>query len=340
MQEQLNYFGATVFWLYILAALFFTGIILNTLYNLQPAPKSPGHGSINSLWLFSALAALSFATLSFNMINVLINSYTLWSRERSLSLADTTLESIWHWSIKSTLFKDFGNAIVHDMARYLWVEASLLATLAVCLFVSIEGTHAFHTRRRLSPDLLSGQHQQIPRLWAFIGLSQILPVSFTQNLFFIAILRKGRTQSPRPISRKMVVLLSGAYCACLIVAPATAGTEWLIPHILLARNVLVAMQLYRWKQTPDSSGRSEESNENLMSHDGLFAHLTLISTLCGFAQTSLAFLEHSPAEIGRALFIHPAVSSLGCDFLPSGVSYLCWRSIGTTSPAADDKVAK
>lgn len=139
MDAQLNYLGAATFWLYIVAALAFTGIILKTLYDTKPETKSDSHRYEREVILFSSLAAVSFATLSYNMLNVLINSYTLWARERNLSLADTSLETIWHWSITSTLFQDFGNAIVWSSARYLWVEASLLATLCVCLYVGIEG---------------------------------------------------------------------------------------------------------------------------------------------------------------------------------------------------------
>ena len=150
MEEQVNYLGATIFWLYIVAALTFTSIIVKTLHDHQP-PKSTernGPRTHTCIVLFAILAAISFTTLSYNMLNVLIQSYTSWSRERNLSLADTSLSLIWQWSITSTPFQDFGNAILQNSARYLWVEASLLATLCVCLHVGIEGIYSLPTTRQ------------------------------------------------------------------------------------------------------------------------------------------------------------------------------------------------
>lgn len=140
MEDQLNYLGATIFWLYILAALAFTAIILKTLHDMRGSKNSQRTSNERQVNLFGTLAAISFAVLSYNMLDVLIQSYTLWARNHNLSLDDTSLNSIWRWSITSTLFQDFGNAIVHNSARYLWVEASLLATLCTCLHIGIEGT--------------------------------------------------------------------------------------------------------------------------------------------------------------------------------------------------------
>lgn len=140
MDEQLNHVGAIVFWLYILAALAFTSIVLKTLYDHGPTRATGRNGRRNEILLFSILAGTSFITLSYNMLNVLVHSYTIWSHERNLSLADISLPLIWQWSITSTLFQDFGNAILQNSARYLWVEPSLIVTLCVCLYTAIEGT--------------------------------------------------------------------------------------------------------------------------------------------------------------------------------------------------------
>lgn len=140
MDEQLNPLGAAIFWLYILAALVFTTTILKTLHDMHPGRQALDPSRTKHVTWFSIVAAISFTALSVNMLGVLLQSYTLWARERGLALADTSLDSIWRWSITSTLFEDFGNAIVATSARYLWVEASLIATVYVCLYVGIEGT--------------------------------------------------------------------------------------------------------------------------------------------------------------------------------------------------------
>lgn len=178
--------------------------------------------------------------------------------------------------------------------------------------------------------MITGQHRRLPRLWAFLGLSQILPVSFTQNLFYIALLRQSSARTPWLVSRNAVVALSGAYCACLIVAPILAGTHWLIPHILLARCLLVATQVHPWIGSSGEKQKATAVDSALFDSDGLYRHLGLLASLCGIAQASLAFLEHRPSDIGRALFDHPAVSSLGSDFVISVLSYVAWRFANST----------
>ena len=142
MDEQLNLLGATIFWLYILFALILTATIIETILEISPSNQGQ-HERRKQTRLFAALALISFTTLSYNMLNVLIQSYTLWARQHGLTVADTSIRSIWTWSITSTLFQDFGEAIVQNSARYLWAQTNFLATLCVCLFMGIEGrSHA------------------------------------------------------------------------------------------------------------------------------------------------------------------------------------------------------
>lgn len=135
----------------------------------------------------------------------------------------------------------------------------------------------------------------------------------------------------------MVVVLAGMYCACLIVAPIMAGTRLLIPHILLARAILVAIQVYPWKRGNLPEQKAPADDDGLLDAEGLSGFLTLLATLCIFAQGSLTVLEESPEAIGRALFSHPAVSSLGCDFILSCISFVCWRFTRRSENAAEHK---
>jgi hypothetical protein len=136
--DTYNYFGATVFWLYIAAALYFSTIIIITIIRVGPSKGGNGSRRKQDTLIFSILAAISFATLSTNMLNVLIQSYQSWSADHKVSATWNPIQ-VWTWSITSTLFQDFGEAIVASPARYLWVQTALLATLSVCLFMGIEG---------------------------------------------------------------------------------------------------------------------------------------------------------------------------------------------------------
>lgn len=139
MATPTNLPGGLIFWLYILLALLFTTLLLTTIIRqLSPPPNTTTHVAI-----FSLLAIASFATLSVNMLHVLIQSYILWSAQTStigLLRAPISLAKVWQWSVRSTLFRDFGEAIVADEVRYLWVSWELLGTLSICLYMGAEGT--------------------------------------------------------------------------------------------------------------------------------------------------------------------------------------------------------
>jgi hypothetical protein len=144
-----NYLGAGVFWLYIVAALVLSCIAISTIVQLHPqrqaAPSEQDHRRTRQddpALYFIVLASLSFATLSSNMLGVLIQSFLQWSQQAWVvrDLGSTSLiQRIWTWSITSTLFHDFGEAIVADNARYFWTNNALLITFAVCTYMGIEG---------------------------------------------------------------------------------------------------------------------------------------------------------------------------------------------------------
>ena len=137
MDGQLNYIGATIFWLYIVAALCLTAVVVNTLLNISPTNLGASSQRQRNLTIFSVLAAFSFATLSVNMLNILIQSFNSWGAKRQHS--GNIVVAIWEWSLTSTLFRDFGEAIVENSARYLWAENALLATLFVTIYMAAEG---------------------------------------------------------------------------------------------------------------------------------------------------------------------------------------------------------
>jgi hypothetical protein len=203
MEEQAatNLFGALIFWLYIILALVFTSLVLDSLIRL-PTPA----GRRSQVLVFSSLAFFSFVALSFNMLHVLVYSFKLWTQDHPLPEGinvGLALATIWKWSITSTLFKDFGVAIVEDLKRFFWTQAALWTTMSVCLYMGAEGVH-----------------RSVPRLWAYFALSQILPISFAQNLFYVALLKLSPADSnievtlPRKITAGVVL----GYGASLVLA--------------------------------------------------------------------------------------------------------------------------
>lgn len=139
--DTLNYFGATIFWLYIVAALYFSAVVVYTVHAM-PYPRVEEYNVqqrvLKEIGYFSGLAGASFGCLSVNMLNILIQSYQIWSDRHNLQ-PTLSATQIWRWSITSTLFQDFGEAIVEHPARYFWAHGALVGTLAVCVFMGVEG---------------------------------------------------------------------------------------------------------------------------------------------------------------------------------------------------------
>jgi hypothetical protein len=301
MDETKNYLGATIFWLYNVFALVFTGITLRTLYRLQQTYGAKRRNA-GSIWLFSGLALVSFATLSTNMLNVLIQSFNTWSTDRSPEeLANLPL-SIWQWSITSSLFRDFGDAIVGDSARFFWVQSALLATLSIFYYMGSEG------RQR--------------------GVPQLLPISFAQNLFYVALLLSPDTEGQLHFNKSRAVMSAGAYCLCLACAQMYTGTDKLILIILAARALLMAPLFLKTGRFA-TAVTSEKVPIDRATGDELqriiLKSAIIMTGMKGYQAMQEGF---SPQVIASALFSHPAVVSLGCDFILSALSFAAWNYLG------------
>ncbi|KAI7552840.1 hypothetical protein KC331_g1615 [Hortaea werneckii] len=332
-----NYLGAAIFWSYILAALAFTGLAIHTILKINPTTTRPkthddANLSARSFRLFTFLATLSFATLSANMLHVLIHSFQQWHSTlpptylaSSETAPMTWLSLIWSWSTTSTLFQDFANAILASPARRIWTFTELGMAMTICLHLGQEG------RKR-----------QTPRLYVFFALSQILPVSFAQGLFYLAVLRldggveaersraaegHGRDGGGRRREKGLMVIPSPAWVAvtclayggCIAAACLLNETGFLMPLVLLARLLLLAPRFLPLRLYADDSvaGRAVQTALPLFA-----------LVMVGYASlTAILDDEDYGLSIPRALFSHPAVSSLGCDAVLSVISLALWNRI-------------
>lgn len=158
-----NLVGATIFWAYIVAALWFTGSIVRdilVLYNNSLSIRASKQRSLQDIakrrekahW-FLALAVLSFATLSYQMLSFLVESYTGWAKLNQVAMPSVlfgaqgmidisgrrmSLEP-WRWSTASTLFQDFAQIICDDPRRFWWTQQALLYSFGWNIFMCIEG---------------------------------------------------------------------------------------------------------------------------------------------------------------------------------------------------------
>lgn len=147
--DDRNLTGAIIFWLYIVAALVLSTLVVRSIYRTPNSRSADAYGDV--IRLFCLLAGLSFGTLSFQMLRVLIDSYKHWAQLHHVLLPSRLLGrgglvgsgrtelQLWEWSTTSTLFQDFGEAIVATHPRYLWTSAELWATYIITLFMGIKG---------------------------------------------------------------------------------------------------------------------------------------------------------------------------------------------------------
>jgi hypothetical protein len=336
MEEPTNYLGATIFWLYIVFALVFTGKTLQTLYHLYTTTyKTKESKHTKQIWLFSTLALLSFATLSATMLNVLIQSFnqkTLLLQQPPSSKNGNTNNlplAIWNWSTTSSLFADFAEGLVQDSARFFWAQTALLATLSTVIYMGTEG-----------------RQRQIPHLWTFFALSQILPISFAQNLFYIALLltspeetaqgasasdSKSSTTTTRILhfSKTHSILSAAAYCLCLALAQLYASTPALIPIILLARLCLLFPLLIPAQFYPSLASVPAKIPQDRATGDEVQRVVLKTALIMTCMKVYQALQEgFSLEDVTVALWGHPAVLALGGDVFLCAVGFTAWNWVG------------
>ncbi|OQO07394.1 hypothetical protein B0A48_07091 [Cryoendolithus antarcticus] len=285
----LNYPGAAIFWSYIVAALALTTTILYGLYSQHrsQAPLSPQRQ--RQLLTFSSLAFLSFTALSANMINVLVQSFALWARHRpAVGTISAYPAEIYKWSTTSTLFLDFGEAIVANSARFLWTQSALLVTMSVNFYMALEG------RRR-----------NVPKLWVYFALGQILPISFALGLYYCALtLATGESKKEVRFKRIWAVATIALYCSCLANAQLVASTVWLMPLILAAR----ALLLVPFHLATEIEENKVKHNEEQLLSSGVQRIVLLTSTVMTLIKSMQILQEGWTLQgLGRELFSHPAL---------------------------------
>lgn len=303
-----NQSGALIFWAYIAAALASTGVVLNTIKNSH----LQNNGRLDIPPVLAILAISSFATLSYYMLNVLIQSYQQWTTRHNIPLgaligSNRTPLHLWQWSITSSLFQDFGEAIVATKSRYLLSSSGLWSTLAVAVYMGIEG-----------------RRHRVPNLWAFFALLEILPTSFAQTLFYIMLCSKPRStnMNVRLLSYwPLWYAVPLAYAYCLNSAPGYAGEGEKLIYTILAARLLLVLPLV----LPLSSLNND--TPNTFKHAATLRLFVFTVAIQFFTQKTigdLGPLDQMPSILLQAMNSHPAVQTLSYDLLHSLVAFGHW----------------
>ncbi|KAL9031723.1 MAG: hypothetical protein Q9196_000271 [Gyalolechia fulgens] len=322
-----NVIGAYIFTGYVLAALLLTGLIsldLYQAYHYHPSLRIQSNQVSKQLQVFVALAVLTFSTLSYHMLTYLIYSYRDWAglaipptlyppdHPQSSPILGFTAH-LWQWLTDSTLFYRFAKTICENSANYWWTLQALLASAASALFISIEGSR-----------------RQVPHLWAYLFIGQILPISFAQSLFCIAMILfpvsdpSRIVKVPGPLAQCVPLL---AYSLFVFSAPLVADKPAFMPVIIIIRLLLLCPFICR---IPPFQVLASKSVSAHGIHSG-YLYSYFLGLLCSLVlyvqQTYMAMAENGLGTTLAAINSNPAVSALGYDFILYIVLYSAWATL-------------
>lgn len=176
----------------------------------------------------------------------------------------------------------------------------------------------------------------MPHLVAYAIISQILPVSFAANLFFLALLMRPLPKPEVNIWTPVPVLKYGplvAYFSLLTAAQFTIDTGYFM-SIVVALRLLLFWPLALATMLPKSFGHELPAKDVRERNLAQLIVIGLVSINLVCVQTMYALASNGFNFIGmiKAVNNDPAVSALGYDYILGSVSAIIWLRSTRTSP--------
>ena len=180
----------------------------------------------------------------------------------------------------------------------------------------------------------------MPHLWAYFLLGQILPIAFTQNLFFIALLCLPKEQpesqkaegtgsavavtaSPMSVSllrmSNFVVLF--LFIVALLFLPSARNEPWFMDLVLVTRLLLFAPYLIHGAD--GSAGGGSRSNPLSAVVGGMLGGALYLGVLKFSMQDGKGF-----ADVLASARSNPAIRALVDDMVIGTVSAGFWTGLG------------
>ena len=180
---------------------------------------------------------------------------------------------------------------------------------------------------------IAGLQLQVPGLWAYFAISQILPVSFSENLFFIACQlvpaeeRTHETKVDPPIGYQLAA--SGVvmcYMQCLLAAPNTVGSPAFFPLLFATRLLLLSPLLVVWitRRHERFPGGQRRYGNVMFSR----STVTFVLAMWLLIERWSPWWPGSVKEAVDALNGNHAVSALGYDLVIGLLSLWVYDSLG------------
>ena len=182
---------------------------------------------------------------------------------------------------------------------------------------------------------IAGSRCGVRRLWSYFLLNQILPVSFSQNLFILALIVAPPPKTERKLfaaNSKLQVAILLAYFWCVSEAPSAVGTTTFFPIQFAIRALLfsplpvLAPSLKLSWRTPRGSRPGQATIYAAYRPAWMIISISAIALLVRQSKTILDDNFKSAIWEGfRTINEHPAVSALAYDYLIGMTSlYVFW----------------
>jgi hypothetical protein len=136
-----SYIGAAIFLSYIVLALYSTLSIVASLYTQYTrlyhgsntakdgeALRNAKSARARHIKIYTFLASVSFATLSYHMLFFLITHYFAYTGASDRDFSSISVAGLKKWMLDSTLFQDFAAELVKNEANAMWTQLAILAT--------------------------------------------------------------------------------------------------------------------------------------------------------------------------------------------------------------------
>ncbi|KAJ9193480.1 hypothetical protein DTO164E3_7879 [Paecilomyces variotii] len=329
---------------YLLVCASLTGYIVHSLYSRlrylrQHGQKRAEHRYIP---LFATLAILSLGATWYHMFSFFAYSYRDWAcRTGFVESTPLTARDLELWLKDTKLFREAWGAVVESPWRFWWSEQIFLWTTGWSLFLGI-----------------SGRRNQIPHIWAYMLLGQIVAISFAQNLFYLAVLLYrpvpvDKRPSPHIWAYSVVIELLPLAISLFITAlvPSTLSTPYFLFVLLVPHVVLFIPAIVNPEKAPKSLRSLHYSVEAATRwYISVFWVLSAVSSLLLSLSTFSALADNSPPPLRRArdscalersgessgnpwerslatIFEHPAVSSVSWDAIFCTIGFASWALV-------------
>ena len=180
-----------------------------------------------------------------------------------------------------------------------------------------------------SAEYVTGSRRQVPHLWAYLLIGQVLPISFAQSLFLVAMILyptpdlNSIMQVPSLLSQCIPL---AAYYIFVFSAPSTVDKPSFISVVVAIRLLLLCPFIFRL-QVSHTFGSKAIPTQNIHSGYSASYNMGLLCSLVLFLQqTYVALMGNGFGTVVAAINSNPAVSTLGYDSIFYVVLSLAWST--------------